>query len=117
MNKRQTGSEQERLACIFLEKRGVKLLELNYRNRTGEIDIIGKDGDYYVFFEVKYRKDANKGMPYEAVNFSKQKNICKVADFYRMTHGLGEFTPVRYDVISIFDDEIEWYKNAFEHIW
>lgn len=117
MNKRKIGAEYEKKAVQYLRINGLSILELNYRNRKGEIDIICKDEDYYVFVEVKYRKDNEKGAPAEAVTYSKRKNICLVADYYRMIHRIGEFTPVRYDVISICGEEITWYKNAFEHIY
>jgi putative endonuclease len=117
MNTRRKGAEYEQVAVDFLKKNGVLILEQNYRNRKGEIDIIGKDGEYTVFFEVKYRKDNSKGAPAEAVTFNKQKTICMVADYYRLTHGMGEYTPTRYDVIGICGGDITWYKNAFEHIY
>lgn len=117
MNTRKKGTEYEQVAVGYLESYGVKILERNYRNRRGEIDLIGKDGEYTVFFEVKYRKNDRKGAPAEAVNFRKQKTICRVADYYRMTHGMGEFSAVRYDVVAIEGDKITWYKNAFAHIY
>lgn len=117
MNTRKKGTEYEDVAADYLQCQGVEILERNYRNRCGEIDIIGKDGEYIVFFEVKYRKNSKKGAPAEAVNFTKQKTICRVADYYRMLHGIGEFFPIRYDVIAIEGLELIWYKNAFEHIY
>lgn len=117
MNRRQTGSEYEQKAAQYLQAKGVHVLELNYRNRTGEIDLIAHDGDYLVFVEVKYRKDTCKGAPEEAVNYRKRQNICRVADYYRMTHGISEFTPIRYDVIAFCSDEVIWHQNAFEHVW
>lgn len=88
-------------------------MERNFRNRFGEIDIIGFDGAYLVFFEVKYRTNDKKGSPAEAVSFKKRHTICKVADFYRMKHGISEFAPMRFDVIGICGDEIQWFRNAF----
>ncbi len=117
MNKRQTGSEYEQKAAQYLQAKGVHVLELNYRNRKGEIDMIARDGDYLVFVEVKYRKDTRKGAPEETVNYRKRQNICHVADYYRMTHGISEFTPIRYDVIAFCSDEVIWHQNAFEHVW
>lgn len=117
MNTRKKGAEYEQAAAAYLENHGVRILECNYRNRRGEIDLIGKDGEYTVFIEVKYRKNNEKGSPTEAVNFTKQRTICKVADYYRMTHGMGEFTAIRYDVVAIEGDQITWYKNAFAHIY
>lgn len=117
MNTRAKGAEYEHVAAKYLQNHGVRVLVRNYRNRRGEIDIIGRDGEYTVFFEVKYRGNDINGTPAEAVDFRKQKKICKVADYYRLTHGMGEFSAVRYDVVAIVKDEITWYKNAFEHIY
>lgn len=117
MNKRQTGTTYEQKAVSYLQQQGVRILEQNYRNRKGEIDIIARDGEYLVFIEVKYRRDAEKGMPEEAVTYRKQVNICRTADYYRMVHGIGEFAAVRYDVIACCGEEIRWYRNAFGHIY
>ena len=86
MNKRQTGSEYEKRAAQYLQDKGVRVLELNYRNRKGEIDLIAQDGEYLVFVEVKYRKDSKKGSPEEAVNYRKRQNICFVV---MRSHGIG----------------------------
>ena len=117
MNTRKKGAEYEQTAIEYLQRQGVEILEHNYRNRRGEIDIIGRDGEYTVFVEVKYRRDASVGDPAEAVNYRKQRTICRVADYYRMVHHLGDFTPVRYDVVAICGEDITWYQNAFEHIY
>ncbi|MCR4587432.1 MAG: YraN family protein, partial [Lachnospiraceae bacterium] len=90
MNKRTIGTEYEEKAAAFLESKGVVILQKNYRNRFGEIDLIGRDKDYLVFIEVKYRKSDRRGLPMEAVSFYKQKTICRVSDYYRMENGLGE---------------------------
>lgn len=115
INKRQTGTEYETLAVDYLKKQGVRITERNFRNRFGEIDIIGYDGEYLVFFEVKYRRDDKKGSPAEAVSPKKSHTICRVADFYRMKHGVSEFAPMRFDVIAICGEEIQWFRNAFAY--
>lgn len=117
INTRKKGSLYEQYAANYLYSHGIDILEYNYRIRRGEIDLIGKDGEYTVFFEVKYRRDLAKGTPAEAVTYQKQKNICKVADYYRFQHQIGEFSPIRYDVIAICGTQITWYKNAFTHIY
>lgn len=117
MNTRKKGIEYEQAAIRYLQGQGVAILEHNFRIRRGEIDIIGRDGEYTVFFEVKYRRDNTVGDPAEAVNYGKQRTICRVADYYRMIHGMGDLTPVRYDVVAICGEEITWYQNAFEHIY
>lgn len=116
MNKRQEGSEKENDCVNFLLSNGVSVICQNYRNRTGEIDIIGRDGKYLVFFEVKYRKDTGAGYAETAVNKKKQKIICRVSDYYRMKEGISDDAYIRYDVLAINGDNINWYKNAFDYI-
>jgi putative endonuclease len=115
-NKREAGSAYERLAADFLEKRGCRILKMNYRNRFGEIDLVGKDGDDLVFFEVKERRTGQAGSAAEAVTLSKQKKICAVSDTYRFMENVSPDTQVRYDVIAIDGNKINWIKNAFEYI-
>ncbi|NBI92567.1 YraN family protein [Lachnospiraceae bacterium] len=120
MNKRAVGKRYEKIACQYMQERGFKAVELNFRCRQGEIDIIGYDGEYLVFAEVKYRMTGCFGHAAEAVTGTKQKTICKVADYYRYKHGIGDFCPIRYDVVAVVGTNqnlrIDWFKNAFYHI-
>ena len=115
MNKRQIGTDKEKLAVGYLKKQGVSILERNFRCKSGEIDIIGQDGESIVFFEVKYRKNPAAGFPVEAVDLKKQTTISRVADFYRLIRSLSGDTPFRFDVIAILGGDITWYRNAFEY--
>ncbi len=114
-NKREKGSEKEALAAAYLEARGVKILEHNFRSRRGEVDLVGRDEGYLIFVEVKYRKDLTKGSPEEAVGIAKQRKICEVSDYYRLLHGIPASVPVRYDVVAMLGREIVWYRNAFPY--
>lgn len=116
MNTREKGAQKEKEVCAYLLSRGVKIVERNFRSRQGEIDVIGYDGDYLVFFEVKYRAGQSRGSAAEAVGYAKQKKICQVADYYRVLHHCTEDTPLRFDVVAIDRDRITWIKNAFEYI-
>ena len=109
------GVTYELVAAEYLERNGLQILETNYRISQGEIDLIVKDGEYLVFVEVKYRKSDAHGYPEEAVGIAKQRSICRVSDHYRMKHQIGEFEPMRYDVVSILKNEITWIKNAFPY--
>ena len=117
MNKRETGSAWEQRAAEYMQERGMLIRERNYRNRQGEIDIIGNHDGYLVFVEVKFRSGTAKGYALQAVDRRKQRQICKVADYYRYVHGLGDNVPVRYDVLAIQGEEIQWVQNAFPHIY
>ena len=100
MNKRTTGTHYEQVAGRYLETLGYKILEYNFRCRSGEIDIIARDGRYLVFCEVKYRKDLSKGLPAAAVGFAKQLKISRCALYYLMIHHCYG-TPSRFDVVGI----------------
>lgn len=117
MNTRKKGAEKEKLAAEYLEQQGMRIVERNFRSKRGEIDLIGYDGGFLVFVEVKYRADSGKGTALEAVTPHKQRQICRVADFYRFTHGMGENTAVRYDVIAVQGEEVLWLRNAFPHVY
>ena len=52
-NKRAIGHNLELLAGEYLIENDLEIIEYNYFNRTGEIDIVAKDGMYIVFVEVK----------------------------------------------------------------
>lgn len=116
MNKRRVGTRYEDMAVSYLCSHGIKIIARNFRSRSGEIDIVGHDGEYYIFFEVKYRKDDSSGDPIEAVDARKQYRISRVCDYFRVYRKLKDTDNVRFDVIAILGEEIRWYKNAFEYI-
>lgn len=115
INKRKIGAQYEEKAVLFLKNKGIHILEQNFRNRFGEIDIIASDRGTYLFIEVKYRRTDQTGNPAYAVTKSKQATICKVADYYRVCHHFTAATPCRFDVITILGEEITWYENAFPY--
>jgi putative endonuclease len=118
LNKRQQfGKESESLAVRYLKKNGYKILEQNYRNKIGEIDIIAKEKGTLVFVEVKARKTHVFGNPKWAVTPKKQRKISMVALYYlkatKQTH-----VKARFDVVALCSAkdnfQIEIIKNAFE---
>lgn len=115
MNTREKGAQKEQQVCAYLLSEGVEILERNFRVRQGEIDVIGRDGEYLVFFEVKYRAGASRGSAAEAVGSTKQKKICRVADYYRLHHQCAEDTPIRFDVVAVDGESLHWIKNAFDY--
>ena len=110
---RDTGRIGEDQAVRFLEKKGVRILERNFRARQGEIDIVASQEGVIVFAEVKYRKNLRFGDPAEAVGPEKQKNICEAALYYLHRRGYSTQTPVRFDVLAVTGEGIRWIKDAF----
>lgn len=113
MNKRKTGTKYEAEAAVYLKSRGYEILELNYRCRLGEIDIVARDGRYLVFVEVKYRRTNNQGGAAAAVSPAKQRTIWRVAAFYLVQHRLVEDTPCRFDVVAVDGGKINLIQDAF----
>ena len=115
INKRSVGTFYENLAARYLENQNVMILERNYRNKRGEIDLIGLDPDgWLICVEVKYRSSEYSGNPLAAVDERKQWIISKVAAGYLMTHYRSLDVKCRFDVVGIEGSEIRWIKNAFE---
>lgn len=112
-NKRQTGAAYELKAEEYLLGNGYKILERNFRNRSGEIDLIAKKEGYICFIEVKYRTTSDFGSPLEAIDVRKQNQIRKVAIYYLMKNKLSEWTPCRFDVIAFEGEKLTHIENAF----
>ena len=110
------GKKGEELAAALCSKRGLLILEMNHRTRSGEIDIIAKDGDVLVFIEVKTRTGNAYGAPFEAVTRKKQAKIRTVALSYMKR--FRKEVSVRFDVISILVEDgkpsLEYFQDAFE---
>lgn len=111
------GRYGERLAGIYLERCGYRILERSFRTKAGEIDLIATWGDRcIVFVEVKTWESAwlNAGGPSDAVDEEKQRKITQTALVYCKRHGLLD-TSGRADVIEIVFDEISR-RPIFRHI-
>lgn len=112
-NKRSLGTEKEELAAEYLKAQGAELLAKNFYFHGGELDIIAKDGEYVCFIEVKYRKSKVYGFPEEAVTTTKQRKMIQGAKVFLYQNHYPVDTPCRFDVISIYKEEINWIKDAF----
>lgn len=113
INKRQLGNNKEEYACRFLENKGYIIKERNFRYKHGEIDIIALKNNELVFIEVKYRSSDRYGMPYEAVDYRKRQRIINASRFYISVNNIFDLQ-IRYDVISIINNDISHYENAFD---
>ena len=113
--RRNLGSVAEEAAVLFLEEKGVRILERNFRSYHGEIDIIAMEEQCILVVEVKMRSSRECGVPAEAVNLRKQKRICYTFNYYRMKKQIAENTAVRFDVLEVDRTfQCHWIKNAFE---
>jgi len=111
-NKREEGKRGEERATDILTAEGYRILDKNYRNHLGEIDIIAEENGYLVFVEVKKRNTPVYGASLEAINSAKRKHIIKSALYYMKTHRCFN-RKVRFDVVGIDGDHVKIVKHAF----
>ena len=110
LNTREIGNKYEDKSVETLVREAYKILERNYQNRFGEIDIIAEKNKEIVFIEVKYRKTSKFGYGYEAVDRRKIMKILKLADYYIQSKKYQNYK-IRFDCMSYLGDELDWIKD------
>jgi putative endonuclease len=111
----EQGKAAEAKALSYLQSRGLRLLQRNYRARGGEIDLIMQQEGTLVFVEVRYRKSSRFGSAAESVSAAKQHKLLNTASRFLQQQGLD--APCRFDVVGISGSnqtEIEWIRDAFQ---
>lgn len=117
MDQTTIGRDGEKAAVGFLEKKGFRIIQTNYRVAGAEVDIIAMTGTILCFIEVKTRKCGDFGLPEDFVHPGKQRKIIRAAKFFSTRRAYRECR-VRFDVVSIIRDEngmsFDHLENAFE---
>jgi putative endonuclease len=123
-NNESIGAYGERLAVIYLNRKGYFIIEHSFRTRSGEIDIVAAwKKRQIVFVEVKSSlvQHENDGGPSDRVHEQKQKKITDVALRFMKQHRLFG-TPGRADVIEVIlhgpdgKPSFRHFENAFQSI-
>jgi putative endonuclease len=115
MDSSTRGREAETRAWQYLESRGLRLLQRNYRSRRGEIERVLQDQDSLVFVEVRCRRESRFGSGAESVDRRKQSKLIACAQHYLQAYPGIARQPCRFDVVSVggSEESIEWIRNAF----
>jgi putative endonuclease len=96
------GKYGERLAARRLAASGMTLLARNWRaGRSGEIDIVARDGDVLVVCEVKTRRGGSYEHPMAAVSPEKAQRLQALAEHWIHTHGGAPPGGVRIDLVGV----------------
>ena len=95
------GNYSEKIAERYLESKGYYILDKNFRNKFGEVDIICRKADLIIFVEIKSRYTNSYGSPLESVTCYKQNKIILLSKYYILNKNLVNFN-IRYDVIEIY---------------
>ena len=113
--KKALGKLGEEVACDFLQSRGHRILERNWRGGHLEVDIISESQDGLHFVEVKSCTAPLTSDPQEKVNSLKQRRISAAALKYLNEHGRDQ--EVFFDVISVIFDGENTFVKYFPQAW
>lgn len=112
------GARGERAAARFLRRKGLRIIERNWRCNGGEVDLIARDGHWLVFVEVKTRR-GEFVRPEEQVHSFKETRLRHAADVY-LARYRGDPPPARFDVVAVLwpegarHPEIRHEERAFD---
>ncbi len=113
---KEIGVYGENKTVKYLESLGYIILARNFITYSGEIDIVAKDKDEYVFIEVKTRNSKRFGMPRESVDEIKKNHIIKSSQYFIYKYGL-ENKNIRFDIVEVYISKgnyiINHLKNNF----
>ncbi|WP_051236540.1 YraN family protein [Paenibacillus pinihumi] len=121
-SRNEIGAIGEAAAKNYLEQQGCRIVERNWRCRSGEIDLVvvpPEPAYTLVFVEVRTRRASGRfGTAAESVDYRKQRQVRAVAQVYLHQHG-GADQNLRFDVVAVTVDrqlqikELEWIQGAF----
>jgi len=105
----------EIIAIKYLQKHWYTIIDTNFKFwRFWEIDIIAKQDNITVFFEVKYRISIKYGIPEESLTKYKLSKCKKTVEYFCKKNRI-DFEKIRFDAITIikWDDSyrVKHYRN------
>jgi putative endonuclease len=110
------GDAGEDEALAYLQARGLRLLQRNYRTPGrggGEIDLIMQSADgTVVFVEVRKRSRTDHGGAAASIGHAKRRRIIFAAHHYLLRW--RQLPPARFDVVSIEATGPQWLQAAFD---
>lgn len=114
LTRQRRGTHYEAQARRWLERKGLRFIAANVRERGGEIDLIMTHGAIVVFVEVRYRASNRFGGAAASVTPAKQQKLLRAAALW-LARQNGSFDTVdcRFDVLAFTGNEVEWLVNAF----
>lgn len=111
-----SGAGAEAEAAAYLEARGLKVRDRNWRCRFGELDLVCDDGGTLVFVEVRARSRADFGGAAASITAAKRARLSAAARQYLTL--LPRTPPCRFDCVLVSGKDgqhtLEWLRNAFD---
>ena len=106
------GKLSEWLAAAALFFKGYRIVEMRYRTKVGEIDIIARKGPLIIFAEVKARPTIEDAI--NAVSFESRRRIQNAGDIWLTKQNNVAGLSIRFDIIAV--RPYKWpvhFKDAF----
>ncbi len=116
------GRRGEQYAALYLQSKGYKIIQRNWKNGQYELDIVAQKGDSLIFVEVKTRVSEDIQPPERNVNAEKQRRISVAAESFWKLNQLGlKLNKFRFDVIALVwptgerqPSVVRHWENAFQ---
>ncbi|GAA0855651.1 YraN family protein [Aliiglaciecola litoralis] len=112
-NSNDRGQAAENAAKGYLQQQGLVHHCSNFHCRFGEIDLVMRDQQEWVFVEVKYRSNTRHGCAVEFFHTAKRKKFTLAVEHFMHQHHLNPASvPHRIDLVAIDDDHVQWFKSV-----
>ena len=110
------GQAGERAVAAFLEARGHRVLERNWRGQGGEIDLITRRDGILHFVEVKTRSSDDFGGGWDSLGAGKRRRIARTAEAFLL--GAPEHDGCVFSVALVSHESgeytVEFVEDAFD---
>lgn len=107
------GLAVEQKVKAYLIAQGLVFKDENFRAKCGEIDLVMKDQDTWVFVEVKYRARPTHGSAADMLTSSKRDKLTKTMYVYMAKHQLNpSIIDHRIDLFAVDGNRARWHKHV-----
>lgn len=115
--RQHAGDAAEQAACDHLVAHGCRIVARNVRYREGELDIVARHEELWLFVEVRLRASERFGGAGASVDRAKRQRVVRAAQHYLLTthgQGTGGWPPCRFDVVTVDGQAaVQWIQDAF----
>lgn len=100
MSNQQTGQQGETLAATYLQQQGYEIISRNWHCPQGELDIVARQGNVWVFIEVRTRRAITSESAFASISIGKRQRLVAAIYAYLQAHDL-EVADWRVDVVAV----------------
>lgn len=119
--RRAMGAAGEEAALQYLRRKGYRLLDRNLRlGRSGELDLVMKDGAVLVFVEVKAMLQGEAIRGFDKIHDIKQRKLIELATIYVQRGAMQKppltYSAVRFDAVEVAFPDHSLRRPQFIHL-